>query len=709
MESTLPTIESDLEPYYAAPPPDPPHKLNHTLASSGTISDSADILSSSPEALHIQHSQSPTETETYTSLRRPRLQSLILDRYLDELAHVMHILLSPEYHKDPQHHQHNSTSGQSGDATTASPPASNRSRAFFDNHADLVRMNLRRKFPKWILGDFLGAGTLGMVFRAVHPDTGEVLFAVKQATIDQFQIPTTEMFVRVNNILTLIDHPNIIKYYGCEVLDGKTYTFMDYCDGGSLHDQIYDPKRNPDGPGIRDMSTVQKYTKQALKALEFLHRHDILHRDIKPSNFMVKEGVIKLADFATAKLQYRCCDRDHLNKIEGTPCYIAPELITTSASSRRNEALTGSRRFPGIKINRGAQDIWSLGCCVFEMFIGKPPWYQLDNMWSLYFMVGIWGSRVDDMKTEIPHPSAVPNFEITETAEDQPKPADGTCIAQKDFSSVRSRLLFLGGDVDDQEESFVTFETLFGRENDSEVSKDDEEGEREGDDDDVDSIETKDATPVTSNKEAAAETGESILTTLPRQGQSGKERSYSIVITPPPESIHPEPRLRHPSNESSISSDDEVVSNTMSSSSPPSSVASSVFSIPTMNSSDATLSTPELVAESTSSLAVSSSASTLTTPATFVSEDDVSSEVSVSSLDFKEGDKLKPEFKAGNRKTKRDSSPNEAKGKQPHRHCLGSCSIVNVDCIKNAPDVVNPLVAMAIQSGRFTPKALDFL
>jgi len=124
---------------------------------------------------------------------------------------------------------------------------------------------------------------------------------------------------------------------------------LEYVPGGSL-EQIY--KRYPVTEHL-----VAKYTQQILYGLEFLHYKNVIHRDIKAANILFKEdGTCQLADFGSSKMI--CEGIEKKNKsFCGTPYWMAPEVIRQ----------TGHNRFA---------DIWSLGATVYEMIIGKPPWYE---------------------------------------------------------------------------------------------------------------------------------------------------------------------------------------------------------------------------------------------------------------------------------------------------------------------------------------------
>lgn len=123
--------------------------------------------------------------------------------------------------------------------------------------------------------------------------------------------------------------------------------------GGSLLDLI-------EKYGPLSEEVVRKYTQEILQGLEYLHYHNIVHRDIKSGNVLVgRQGVCKLADFGSAKIILE--EEQLLNSLTGTTNWMAPEVIKQQDYGRY-------------------ADIWSLGCTVYEMLVGSPPWSDITNM-----------------------------------------------------------------------------------------------------------------------------------------------------------------------------------------------------------------------------------------------------------------------------------------------------------------------------------------
>ena len=131
---------------------------------------------------------------------------------------------------------------------------------------------------RWQQGQFVGGGTFGSVYAAFNIDTGSMM-AVKEIRLQDPQlIPTVAGQIRDEQaVLEVLDHPNIVSYYGIEVHRDKVYIFMEYCSGGSLANLLEHGR-------IEDESVIQVYALQMLEGLAYLHQSGIAHRDIKPES-----------------------------------------------------------------------------------------------------------------------------------------------------------------------------------------------------------------------------------------------------------------------------------------------------------------------------------------------------------------------------------------------------------------------------------------
>jgi serine/threonine protein kinase len=160
------------------------------------------------------------------------------------------------------------------------------------------------------------------------------------------------------SLLSRLQHPNIVRYYGSETVDDKLYIYLEYVSGGSIHKLLQEY-------GQLGEPAIRSYTQQILSGLAYLHAKNTVHRDIKGANILVDpSGRVKLADFGMAK---------HINgqqcpfSFKGSPYWMAPEVIKSSNG--------------GCNL---AVDIWSLGCTVLEMATSKPPWSQYEGIAAMF-------------------------------------------------------------------------------------------------------------------------------------------------------------------------------------------------------------------------------------------------------------------------------------------------------------------------------------
>lgn len=224
----------------------------------------------------------------------------------------------------------------------------------------------------------IGKGSSGKVFRAMDRKTNR-LIAVKEIPINNLS-PVAQSGLRERKrnssliilqdnsahaeleTLRQLNHPNIVKFLGEEtdLTTGCIRIYMDLVSGGSIRSLLLTY-------GKFDEEQAASYTKQVLSGLVYLHSKNIVHRDLKGDNLLVEpSGVLKLADFGTAGMVSAGNKKQEIN---GTAFFMSPEVLT-------NES----------RITEKA-DIWSLGCCVIEMMVGKPPLAHLQGQYAVMMMI----------------------------------------------------------------------------------------------------------------------------------------------------------------------------------------------------------------------------------------------------------------------------------------------------------------------------------
>ena len=198
----------------------------------------------------------------------------------------------------------------------------------------------------------LGNGNFGKVRLYRDRKQKDLLFAIKTLKKESLTRSYFELIKNEVNILSNLDHPNIVKYFGVYEDDYYIHILMEYLKGYDLYKIIALKKYT--GFDEKDICEIMY---QLLQALSFIHNQNIIHRDIKPENILFANkkdySTLKLIDFGLSAYSDKC------KSIVGTPYYMAPEMID-------------GRSYP-------QSDIWSLGVITFLSLTGKYPFEAQDN------------------------------------------------------------------------------------------------------------------------------------------------------------------------------------------------------------------------------------------------------------------------------------------------------------------------------------------
>lgn len=177
---------------------------------------------------------------------------------------------------------------------------------------------LRKQYT--IQRDPLGAGSYGQVFKATNIKDNTHVVAIKVIEKTGLSKEEIEDILNEVNILSTLDHPNIVKYY--ETYDDVRFLYlvMQFCPNGELFDSFDKFVKKGETYTEKDSARLMK---KCLSALQHCHSMNIVHRDIKPENILFdSDGEIRLADFGLAKQTKAVMD-----VVAGTPYFMAPEVI----------------------------------------------------------------------------------------------------------------------------------------------------------------------------------------------------------------------------------------------------------------------------------------------------------------------------------------------------------------------------------------------
>ena len=213
-------------------------------------------------------------------------------------------------------------------------------------------LSLERQLAAGLRGRYeierpLGEGGMAVVFlaRDLRHDRGVALKVLRPEISADIG---AERFLREIKMAAGLTHPHILPVYDSGEADGLLFYVMPNMEGRSLRERL-DRERQ------LSLEEAVRITGEVAAALDYAHRHGVLHRDIKPENVLLHESNAMVADFGIGKALSGTGSITRTGMSLGTPHYMSPEQ-----ASADNEI-------------DGRSDQYSLGCVLYEMLTGEPP------------------------------------------------------------------------------------------------------------------------------------------------------------------------------------------------------------------------------------------------------------------------------------------------------------------------------------------------
>jgi eukaryotic-like serine/threonine-protein kinase len=218
---------------------------------------------------------------------------------------------------------------------------------------------------RFMVVSLIGRGGMSSVYKAGYLEVDiTVALKIMNSSYSDDQ-ETLERFKREANILNTLIHPNLVAIYAFGVLPaGNAYLALEYIDGLTLASYIED--------GVRFQSTeCISIFKQICEALKYTHDAGVVHRDLKPSNVMLEVTPagknVRVLDFGIAQCISQTKEQQQITKpgeVYGSPLYMSPEQCLARPLDERS-------------------DIYSLGCVMYEVLTGDPPFLGPNAMATL--------------------------------------------------------------------------------------------------------------------------------------------------------------------------------------------------------------------------------------------------------------------------------------------------------------------------------------
>jgi len=195
----------------------------------------------------------------------------------------------------------------------------------------------------------IGHGKFSTVYK------GRKRHTIRYVAVKSIEKSRREKVMKEVDIMSQLHHPNIVGFINWYETRNHLWILFEYCPGGDLLRLLKQDLRLPE-------EQVRLFARDVCAGLLYVHAHGVIYSDLKPANMIFNEdGVLKLCDFGHSQRLREielALEEEKTLPRRGTPHYMAPELFHEGG------------------IHSFASDIWALGCVMYEMLVGRPPFHS---------------------------------------------------------------------------------------------------------------------------------------------------------------------------------------------------------------------------------------------------------------------------------------------------------------------------------------------
>ncbi|KAK4696355.1 serine/threonine-protein kinase TTK/MPS1, partial [Lecanoromycetidae sp. Uapishka_2] len=220
--------------------------------------------------------------------------------------------------------------------------------------------------------DCVGRGGSSKVYRVMAENYK--IFALKRVTLeDQDELAIKGYKGEIDLLRKLEKVDRVVRLFDYEINEDRHTLSVLMEMGESDLNRVLTLRLNAEDAAF-DVVFVRYFWKEMLECVQAVHQHEIVHSDLKPANFLLLQGRLKLIDFGISNAIADDTVNVHREQHIGTPNYMSPEALIDSNAANGLAASAGKM----MKLGK-ASDVWSLGCILYQMVYGKPPFAHIAN------------------------------------------------------------------------------------------------------------------------------------------------------------------------------------------------------------------------------------------------------------------------------------------------------------------------------------------